>query len=213
MKDIVIIGAGGFGREVAWLIEEINKHSLEWRLLGFIDDNLSMQNKMLNDVQVLGGLDWLKGKEDVYYICAIGNPKVKRKVVEKCMEYNTIPTTLIHPSVRISKYNTIGSGCIICSGNIITVNTVIGNHVIINLDSTIGHDAGIGDYCTILPSVNISGNVIIEEETEIGTGTAIIQGIRIGKGVVIGAGAVVVRDLPDNCTAVGVPAKIIKSSN
>lgn len=89
----------------------------------------------------------------------------------------------------------------------------LGKHVIVNLDCTIGHDAIIGDYSTILPSTIISGFVRIKECVSIGTGAAIIQGITIGENTVIGAGAVVVKDLPDNCTAVGVPAKPINFCN
>lgn len=105
----------------------------------------------------------------------------------------------------------IGEGCIICAGSIATVNIHIGNNVIINLDCTIGHDTKIGDYVTVYPSANISGLVTIEEAAEIGTGTQIIQGKRIGEATIVGAGAVVISDLPAKCTAVGSPAKIIKT--
>lgn len=213
MKDIVIIGAGGFGREVAWLIEEINKDKTTWNLLGYIDDNIENHGKVLNNIKILGGFDWLEGKEDIYYVCAVGNPKTKKILIDKCEKINLKPATVIHPSVLMSQYNKIGEGCIICAGTIITVNVEIGNHVIINLDCTIGHDAVIKDYCTILPSVNVSGNTLIEQLSEIGTGTQIIQGIKIGEETIVGAGAAVVKDLPGKCTAVGIPAKVIKSSN
>lgn len=117
---------------------------------------------------------------------------------------------MIHPSVIYSESVNFGEGSIVCAGNIITVNIEIGKHVIINLDCTIGHDANIGDYSTILPSVNVSGFVKTEECVSIGTGSAIIQGVNIGKNTVVGAGAIVVKDLPENCTAVGLPAKPIK---
>lgn len=118
--------------------------------------------------------------------------------------------SLIGPSVIYSSTNSFGKGCIVCASSIITVSAVIGNHVIINLDSTAGHSAILKDYCTLYPSVNVSGNVFINKNVEIGTGTNIIQGVKIGENTIIGAGSVVVKDLPDNCTVVGTPAKPIK---
>lgn len=209
MKDIVIIGAGGFGREVAWLIEDINKENKEWNLLGFVDDNEEIQGKEINGYKVVGNIEWLKNQE-LYVVNAIGDPIIKKKVMERLQGSKNKYPVLIHPSVIYSDKVTFGEGSIICAGNIITVNIEIGKHVIINLDCTIGHDAKIGDYSTILPSVNVSGDVDIEECVSVGTGSAIIQGIKIGNNTIIGAGAVVVKDLPANCTAVGSPAKPIK---
>lgn len=209
MKDIVIIGAGGFGREVAWLIEDINKENKEWNFLGFVDDNEEIQGKEINGYKVVGNIEWLKNQE-LYVVNAIGDPIIKKKVMERLQGSKNKYPVLIHPSVIYSDKVTFGEGSIICAGNIITVNIEIGKHVIINLDCTIGHDAKIGDYSTILPSVNVSGNVDIEECVSVGTGSAIIQGIKIGNNTIVGAGAVVVKDLPANCTAVGSPAKPIK---
>lgn len=212
MKELVIIGAGGFGREVAWLIDEINEISTEWNLIGFIDEDKEKYGKDLNGYRILGGFEYFEWKKDIYYVCAIGNSKIKKDIIEnKCSKYNIKPATLIHPSVIMSKkHNEIGEGCIICAGSIITVNTKIGEHVIINLDCTVGHDVVINNYATIYPSVNISGNCNIGECAELGTGTQIIQGKIIGSNSIIGAGSVVVKDIESNKTAVGIPAKVIK---
>lgn len=209
MKDIIIIGAGGFGREVAWLIEDINKIKKTWNLLGFIDEDENQHGKELNGYKVLGGFEYIEGKRDLYYVCAIGNSSIRKKIVqEKCN--NLIAARLIHPSVIMSQYTDIGDGCIICAGSILTVNLRLGNHVIVNLDCTIGHDVNVGDFVTIYPSVNISGNCVIGECSEIGTGTQIIQGKMIGNNTIVGAGSVVVKNIEGNCTVVGVPAKKIK---
>lgn len=212
MKDIVIMGAGGFGRETACLIESINEKSKLWSVIGFIDDNPKVHGKSINGIGVLGGLEWLKHRDNLYYTCAIGNPEIRRHIVNKCREHNIHPATLVHPNVRISTHNHVGEGCIICSGSNLTVNIHIGNYVILNLNCTVGHDAEIGDFSTVYPGVNISGNVSIGSQCELGTGSAIIQGIKLGNQVVVGAKAAVIRNIPDKCTAVGVPAKIIKSS-
>jgi sugar O-acyltransferase (sialic acid O-acetyltransferase NeuD family) len=209
MKDIVIIGAGGFGREVAWLIEDINKVNNDWNIIGFVDDNKYIQGTEINGYKVVGDIDWLK-KQELFVVNAIGDSIIKKKVMEKLDGSKNKYPVLIHPSVICSDSVSFGEGSIICAGNIITVNIEIGKHVIINLDCTIGHDAIIGDYSTILPSVNISGFVKTEECVSFGTGSAVIQGVNIGRNTVVGAGAVVVKDLPANCTAVGSPAKPIK---
>lgn len=212
MRNIVIIGAGGFAREVQWLINDINNLNQEWNILGFIDENQDNKGKSLNGNIVIGSFEDILTitDEEVYYVCAVGDPLIKKKLVEKANNINLKPATLIHPSVIISDFVNIGEGSIICAGNIITVNIQIGKHVIVNIDSTIGHDAIIEDYSTILPSVNISGNTVIEECVSVGTGTAIIQGLKVGKYSTIGAGAVVVKDIPCGATAVGMPAKVIK---
>lgn len=211
IKDIVIIGAGGFGREVAWLIECINQQKYEWNFIGYIDEDKEKYGVLLNDKPVIGDFSWLQEKSSLYYVCAIGNPFVKKKLCEKADRYSLKLATLIAPDVKISKHNEIGDGCIICTGNILTVNTKVEENVILNLDCTVGHDAIIRRYTTVLPNVNISGKVTIGECCNIGTGSAIIQEITIGDNVTLGAGSVVVHDLPDNCTAVGVPAKVIKN--
>lgn len=212
MKNIVIIGSGGFGREVAWLIEDINKISKQWNLIGFIDENTDNYGKVINGYKVLGGFEFLEDKNDIYYTCAIGKPSIRKRVIEnKCNKLNIKAATLIHPSVIMSdSFNTIGEGSIICAANILTVNIAIGKHSIINLDCTIGHDVNIADFLTIYPSSNISGNCTIGECTEIGTGTQIIQGKKIGQNCIIGAGSVVINDISDKCLAVGVPAKVLK---
>lgn len=209
MKDIIIIGSGGFGREVAWLIEDINKVNKTWNIIGFVDDNEKVQGTKINGYEVIGNIEWLKDQE-FNVVNAIGDPIVKKKVMKKLEESKNTYPVLIHPSVIYSDKINFGEGTIICAGNIITVNIEIGKHVIVNLDCTIGHDCILGDYTTILPSVNISGCSNLEECVSVGTGSAIIQGITIGKNTVIGAGSVVIKDLPENCTAVGSPAKPIK---
>lgn len=206
MKDIVIIGAGGFGREVAWLIEDINKVKKEWNIVGFIDDNEEIQGTEINGYKVVGNINWLK-KQELYVVSAIGNPITKKKIMENLQGSKNQYPVLIHPSVIYSESVNFAEGSIICAGTILTVNIEIGKHVIINLDCTVGHDAVIMDYTTLLPSVNISGCVKIEECVSVGTKSAIIQGISIGKNTIIGAGAAVVKDITEPGTYVGVPVR------
>lgn len=210
MKDLFIIGAGGFGREVAWLVERINEVNPTWNLKGFIDDNESLWGSVEGEYSVLGGCDYLNTLSNVYAVCAVGSAKIRKIIIGKLKNSNVKFATLIDPSVLLSKRVEIGEGSIICAGTTITVDIKIGNHVIINLDCTIGHDDVIEDFVTIYPSVNVSGNVLIGECSELGTGMQIIQGKKVAPNTIIGAGAVVVKDCSESGTYVGSPAKKIK---
>lgn len=212
MKKIVILGAGGFAREVAWLIEEINSKNKEWDLLGFVEEGNRNVGSILNNYKILGDFEWIKNykNEKLYYISAVGDSKLRLKFSEIAESLNVKPATLIHPNVKMSNYNTIGEGSIICEGSIITVNVIIGKHVVVSINSVISHDSIIRDFTTILPCVTVSGNVKIGTACYIGTKSVVINKINIGSNTIVGAGATVIKDLPDNCTAVGTPAKIIK---
>lgn len=210
MKDLYIIGAGGFGREVAWLVERINEITPTWNIKGFIDDNESLWGCKEDAYNVVGDCEYLKTLGKVHAVCAVGSARVRKIIIDKLANSSVIFATLIDPTVIISKRTEIGEGTIICAGTIITVDIRIGNHVIINLDCTLGHDDIIEDFVTIYPSVNVSGNVTVGECSELGTGMQIIQGKSIAQNTIIGAGAVVVKDLNESGTYVGSPAKKIK---
>lgn len=213
MKELYIIGAGGFGREIAWLVERINEKEQTWDLKGFVDDNQAIWGKEYDDYRVVGGCDFLRNADhDVWVVCAIGASKTRKKIIDSLVDAKHLHfATVVDPTVQMSKRVQIGEGTMICAGNIITVDVTIGKHTIINLDCTIGHDAVLGDFVTMYPSVNVSGCSTIGSETELGTGMQTIQGVCIGSQTIVGAGAVVIRELPDRCVAVGSPAKPIKS--
>lgn len=212
MKKLIIFGASGFGREVAWAVERINQVSPTWDLLGFMDDDDGTQGKKINGYPVLGKTENVKDYPDAWFVCAVGSSRVREKIVRNMKAVNPDIRfgTVIDPSVERSDLVRIGEGTIICAHTILTVNISIGAHVIINLDCTVGHDAVIEDYVTLYPSVNVSGITHIGHAVELGTGLQIIQGKTVGDYSIVGAGSVIVKDIPANCTAVGSPAKPIK---
>ena len=195
MKDILIIGAGGIGRETAWIIEEINEVKPTWNLLGYIDENSEMHGKELNGYKVLGDLEVLeKLEEKPYVVVAIANCSVKKSIVTKLGEkYNF--ATIIYPTVRISKSIEIAQGTIIYPGVTLTVNTKIGNHVLISGNCGIGHDTVIGDYSSVLWGSNFSGYDTVGESCFIGVGSKVIQRIDISKENKISAGITVIEDV------------------
>lgn len=212
LKRLIIIGASGFGREVAWLVERINDKEKTWQLMGFLDDNPDIQGKAVNEYKVLGTTDDVNKYPDAYYVCAVGASKTREKIIGRVLQI--LPkaqfATLIDPSAEYSNFVSFGKGSIICAHTIITVNVEIGEHVIINLDCTVGHDAVIKDFATLYPSVNVSGASEVGRGAELGTGTQIIQCKRIEDYTIVGAGATIIRDIEDSGVYVGVPAKKIK---
>lgn len=210
--SIAILGAGGFGREVSVLIEQINQVAPKWDLIGYFDDNIR-PGTSINRYPVIGGLNELNHwPEKLAVIISIGTPKTKAGIVHRLHGSQLWYPVLIHPSVIMGSSSSvsIGSGSIICAGAIITTNIRIGRHVTLNLSCTVGHDCDIGDYCSLMPACNISGEVRVGRGSFLGTGAKVINQKKVGEHSVIGAGAVVTTDIPANVTAVGVPAKILQ---
>lgn len=212
-KKIVIYGAGGFGREVLQIVNDINKnaHDAIWNPLGFLVDKEYLSDTLVNGLPILGTLDWLKSQPDVLVVVALGSASSRRRICEKIEnEVGDCFATVVHPRAWLGDYVELGKGSIICAGTLITTNIKIGRHVHVNIGSTIGHDAILNEYVTLNPSVNVSGNVEIGEGCEIGTGSVLIPHVEVGEWSIVGAGSVVTKSLPADVTAVGAPARAVK---
>ncbi len=211
MKNIAIIGAGGFGREVKMILDDSNARVAEYHFVGFYDDGFE-KGTLVNGYPVLGGVEDLNlVSENLSVALGIGDPKTKLKIIQKITNPKIDYPTLIHPGAIVgSDQITIGQGTIICAGCILTCNIDIAEFVTLNLMCTVGHDTQIEAYASFMPAVNISGEVKIAREVYVGTGAKIINQLEIGAETIIGAGAVVAKTLPEKCTAVGIPAKPIK---
>lgn len=204
MKKIVVVGNGGFAHEVKFIIDRLNIVHNEWRFLGYID--CEQGEDVVGDDSFV-----MESKSELYVAIGIGNPEIRYRIATRYeTNANVVFPNLIDPSAVLSNNVLMGKGNIICANTVLTVDIKMGSFNIVNLSCTVGHNADIKDFCTLNPSSSISGNVLIEDGCNIGTGVKIIQGRRIGARSIIGAGAVVVKDIPKDCTAVGVPAKVIK---
>lgn len=206
LKKIAIIGAGGFGKEVAFLLERTGK----WEIIGFFDDG-GLTDEVYG-YKVLGGTDLLENYDsELAVVCAVGNSLARGKIISKIKGNPLLEfPNIVDPSVIYGKGVQLGQGNIICAGTILTVDIILGDFNIINLSSTIGHDVRMGSFNTIYPSVNVSGFIETGNYVEIGTGTQIIQNLTIGENTIVGAGSVVIRDIPENTVSVGAPSKVIK---
>ena len=209
MKDKVLIyGASGHGKVIIDIVEREGRY----KIVGILDDDPAIQGRALCGYPILGGVDLLN--EGTYHDCklilAIGNNRARKRLWEKLRELGYELACAIHPSAQIARDVSIGPGTVIMANTAINSGSSVGGNAIINTGATIDHDCVIEDYVHISPGAHLAGNVKVGELTHIGIGVSVIQGVKIGKGVIIGTGAAVIDDIPDNVTAVGVPAKVIK---
>ena len=211
--NVVIIGTGGAGREIYWLVQDVimQPHSaIQFR--GFVASD-TPDSVLLDrlDAAFLGDpidlVNRIPDSSDWFYSLGIGNPKHRRQMDEMLSQQGLKPFTLMHPTVQIGPDVDIGRGTVACANAVITTNVRIGVSAQLNIGCVVGHDARIGDYVTLAQSVNIAGNVTIGDHATIFTGAIVLPGVTIGEGSTIGAGAVVVGDVAPYSTVVGVPAK------
>jgi sugar O-acyltransferase (sialic acid O-acetyltransferase NeuD family) len=215
-QRIVVLGAGGFAREVRWLIEEIDAHRdpqhRAYEFLGYVVSDLSVKGEHDSQDEILGDYAWLEQNRDTVNALAIGigTPAARLKVFAELLP--SFPAecwpALVHPSARFDKRSCeIGAGAIICANVIGTVNLTFGPLSVTNLNCTVGHESKIGRGSVLNPTVNISGGVVIGEGCLIGTGAQILQYLHVGDGATVAAGSAVLANVRPGATVMGVPAK------
>jgi sugar O-acyltransferase (sialic acid O-acetyltransferase NeuD family) len=206
VQPLVIVGAGGHGREALDIVEALNDQQARYEVRGFVassgDEALLERRgaRLLGDVDLLADLD-------VGYVLAIGMPWDRRSVGDRIDGYGRDEVSLVHPAATVGGDNRLGPGAIVAAGARITTNVVTGRHTHLNVAAVVSHDCVLGDYVTISPGGLVNGNVTLEDEVFLGTGAIVTPGVRVGARARIGAGAVVVDDVPPDVTARGVPAR------
>ena len=215
MKDIVIYGAGGFGREIACLLNLINEKIPEWNIIGFLDDNEAIWGTENKYGRVLGGVDWLNQYDKpLAAAIAVGSPDSVTAIVAKINNPNISFPNIYAPSVTFLDKESlkIGQGNIFCTNCFISCNVKIGNFNLFNGYIPIGHDAKIGDCNVVMPSCNISGGVEMGNGNFLGVQSVVLQYIKIGNNTRIGANSVIMRKTKDGFLYIGNPAKRVSSS-
>jgi sugar O-acyltransferase (sialic acid O-acetyltransferase NeuD family) len=210
MKDIAIFGAGGFGREVACLINLINKETPTWNIIGFYDDNSQLKGSKNEYGEVLGGIDELNQYGmSLDLAIAIGSPNVIQKVVGNIKNKNISFPNIIAPSTIFLDESSVrmGKGNIICSRCLLSCNIIIGDFNLFNGNIPLGHDCEIGNYNVVMPSVNISGGVKMGDCNFLGVQSVVLQYLKIGNSVRLGANSVMMRNAKDGYLYMGNPAK------
>jgi sugar O-acyltransferase (sialic acid O-acetyltransferase NeuD family) len=213
MKRVVIIGAGGHGREVADILRHQAQRSPDSGILGFVVDEPGLHAEVVNDLPVLGDWSWFESvdKSEIRVVCAVGLPQTRKRLIDRARSIGLSFINAISPLAHLSPDAKIGEGLMMFPHSFASTDSFVGDHAIVNVAATISHDTKIGSYGTLNPGVHLAGNVSIGEGCYLGIGSSVIHGVAIGSWTTVGAGSVVIRDLPENVVAVGVPARVIRT--
>lgn len=206
---LLVFGAGGSGREVAWLAEQAWGHKVE---TCFVVDDPAYLSGPINGIPV-ELLSHVAQDSATRYLVAIGNPAQRQRLVLMFESGGHRPATLVHPRIEMSRWVEVGAGTVICANCVVTCNITIGVHVQVNVGCSISHDVRIGDFSTLSPGVNVSGNVRMGRGVFVGTNASFINGssvkpLVIGDGAVVAAGTCVTKDVPAHTLVAGVPASV-----
>ena len=210
---LVIFGAGGLGREVLLLLQQLNEGQPMWQLRGFYDDQAPATPTVAGLPYLGTSADLNATPEPLAVAVAVGSSGGRAAVVARLSSPQLSFPSLVHPGVTLHPRQRIalGEGCIIQQSCVLTCDITLGRFVLLNLGCTVGHDAELADFCSLMPHANVGGAARLAPGVYLGTNATVIQGVQVGENTIVGAGAVAVRDLPANITAVGVPAKSIKN--
>ena len=214
-KPIVIVGAGGFGRETADVVAAINaaRREPQWCLVGLADDSpseINLERLRSRKIPFLGTISQLIGNQErPAYVIGIGSPRVRKMLANRLDAAGFSAATLVHPDASIGSQTLVGEGSVILEGARITTNVTLGRHVHINPNVTIGHDSVIEDFVSMNPASSVSGDCHVGEGALIGVQGVVLNQLSIGAWSVVGGSACAVRDVPEGSIVVGVPAKEI----
>lgn len=209
MKDLIIVGASGFGRELLNLIETMNQPKPTWNVLGFIDDDPHALDGLALEHRILGSITGWQPKDDEMYALGIAAPKVKERIVSILKGKGVRFATIIAPTVSVARGSKVGEGVVIFEHTGISVNVHVGDFVFFNEMVSVGHDTDIGDYCTFGPKACISGKNVIGKCVNVGAMASTFPGIEVGDHATIGMGSAAIRRVKSGTTVVGVPARAI----
>jgi sugar O-acyltransferase (sialic acid O-acetyltransferase NeuD family) len=197
MKKLIIIGASGFGKEAAWLMDRMNQAGHKLGLIGFCDDAPDKQTGTFASFPLLGNIEAAAARlPGARFFCAIGNNRARQAVVARAEAVGLIPFTLVDPTASVAPDATLGEGSYIGIGSIVSVGTLLGNHVIVNHQACIGHDVRLADFVQVCPGARISGNCAIGEGALLGTNASTTPGVTLGSWSTLGAGTSTYTDVP-----------------
>lgn len=207
MNELIIVGAGGFGREVYNWSKQCPEYGKDWTIKGFLDDNANALDGYDYPVPILGPISDYQPQAGEVFAAGIGIVSAKKKICTELKSRGARFVTLVHPSAVLGGNVYIGEGSIVCPNVTITSDIRVGDFVLVNCNSCIGHDSTVGDWTTISALCDITGYCTIGDEVFLGSQVSVIPSRTVGKGALLGAGSVVIRDVKPGTTVIGVPAR------
>lgn len=207
MKDLIIVGAGGMGRSVYNIALQCCGYGKEYKIKGFIDDDLNALNQYVGYPPIVGKISDYCIHENEVFISALGNVISKKKCIESLLERGAEFITLVHPTTLINSNAQLGKGCLVDSFSVIGADTTIGDFVVIGVGTVVGHDVEIGNWSRIDGNVTLVGGVKLGEEVCVHTGAIINHKVSLGDRSCVGAGSFVIRKVQAGTTVFGNPAK------
>jgi sugar O-acyltransferase (sialic acid O-acetyltransferase NeuD family) len=205
-RPLVIVGAGGHGREALDVVEAINAAEPRFEVLGFAADGADAELLARRGVPLLGPPVVLADL-DADHVIGVGDGAVRRRLDEQLTGWGTEAAVLVHPLASIGSDVRLGPGVVVAAGARVTTNVTLGRHTHLNVNAVVSHDAVVGDHVTLSPGVLVNGNARLGDGAFLGTGAVVLPGRTVGAGAIVGAGGVVVDDVAPGATVVGVPAR------
>jgi sugar O-acyltransferase (sialic acid O-acetyltransferase NeuD family) len=215
-RELVLVGAGGFGRETAEAVRALNAAGARWRLAGYLDDDPARHGTVIDGVPVIGGTEELGNMPDASVVVCTGRPGnyVSRpRIVERLGLPPERYATIIHPSASMSSTSRVGPGTVLLAQTVLTAAVTVGSHVAIMPHVILTHDDVIGDFATMASGAGLGGNVHVGRGAYVGAGALVREDRHIGSCALVGMGAIVTRDVPPDEVWAGVPARYIRKAN
>lgn len=207
---ILIVGAGGFGREVLQWTRDAGLDRGGARIVGFLDDNPdALTGSGPHDVPVLGPVATYRPRPEDRLVCGLGVPSVKQRCLPGLVARGARFLTVVHPSAAVGANVRLRPGCVICPGCVLTTDIELGEFVMLNCCSTIGHDSQVGDYTTLSGHACVNGHCRLGRAVFLGSNAVVLPGVQVSDGATVGAGSVAWKTVPPRTTVFGVPAKPI----
>ena len=217
-RELVIVGAGGYGSVAASVADDINalasKHDQEapWDVVGYADSDATKRGRLHGGSAVLGTIEEVDRDfhgRDLWFFCAIGDNDARAKIVRLAKGLGWKPATLVHPSAILARKVEIGAGSYIGPASVVSVDTKIGAHVIIDMHVSIGHDAVLKDFCAVFPGARISGCCCLGEYALVGSNATLLPGTKLGERAVVGASSLAHGSVEPDTTILGVPGRVV----
>ncbi|WBB69593.1 acetyltransferase [Micromonospora sp. WMMD812] len=216
MRDLVIVGAGGFARETAAAVRAINDSRPTWRLRGFLDDDPVLHGTARAGLPILGGTDRLADLPDAAVVVCVGSPRdyrARRRIVRRLALPPQRYATLVHPRAEVGAGSVLGPGTVLLAGVVLTADVTVGAHVAVMPHAVLTHDDRLHDHVTVASGVRLGGGAVLRPGAYVGAGALVREGVTVGEWSLVGMGSVVLRDVPPGEVWAGNPARRLRAAD